>query len=241
MGEGGSLQGRSKLLRLYAPATLLLATGLLSTYRGYREAVRYEQLALQLAFENAADKTAGVLDDVSSRELNLTKAALALFRSSQDVTRSEFATFAKSILPGSDLSAIEWAPYVPYSKRAAFESTLGSASGFTQWSDSGTPVPAEARDDYFPVYYIEPVAGNERLLGFDLGSEPIRRNALIEARDSGELAVAGPIRSVQEPTGPLVYLLVLPHYRTLASNVPSRRKELEGFAAVARAPLRARA
>ena len=54
--------------------------------------------------------------------------------------------------------------------------------------------PAGVRDTYFPVYYVAPQAGNEKALGFDLGSNPIRLSALNKARNTGQIAVSGRIK-----------------------------------------------
>ena len=45
---------------------------------------------------------------------------------------------------------------------------------FTDTSD-GRMGPAGKREEYFPVYFVEPFKGNEKALGFDLASNPARR------------------------------------------------------------------
>jgi CHASE1-domain containing sensor protein len=52
---------------------------------------------------------------------------------------------------------------------------------------------------YAPIVYLEPFNENNRLaFGFDTASEPRRRAALEQARDSGQPAMSGSIRLVQE-------------------------------------------
>ena len=51
---------------------------------------------------------------------------------------------------------------------------------------------------YYPVFRLTPLAGNERSLGYDLGSEPLRRMALETAMRTGLPTATDPITLVQE-------------------------------------------
>ena len=83
----------------------------------------------------------------------------------------------------------------------------------TEKSKQGIMVPAGLREEYFPVYYVTPLKGNEKALGFDLGSNAVRLAALEKARDSGELVVSGRIKLVQETGNQYGVLAFLPRYR----------------------------
>ena len=48
------------------------------------------------------------------------------------------------------------------------------------------PIPVAPRNEYVVIRYIEPLFGNERALGFDIASDPVRREAFEWARDKGE-------------------------------------------------------
>jgi CHASE1-domain containing sensor protein len=93
-------------------------------------------------------------------------------------------------------------------------------------------VPAGERDEYYPVYFVEPLKGNEAALGFDLASSPVRRMALDEAAASGKLAATGRISLVQEKAGQYGFLVTLPVYRAGADlGTPGDRvNALRGFA-----------
>ena len=45
---------------------------------------------------------------------------------------------------------------------------------------------ATERDLYLPVRYVEPMAMNANMLGFDIAADPAQRSAAERARDSGE-------------------------------------------------------
>jgi PAS domain S-box-containing protein len=159
------------------------------------------------------------------------------FSSSTTVTPAEFRTFVKRSLqkhPG--IRALEWIPRVTHKDRAAFEADV-RATRFPNFrirerSKDGTLKPAAARQEYFPVTYVEPLSGNDSALGFDLASNPARLAALNKARDTGAQVATARIRLVQEKGEQFGFLLFHPIYRTdmPASNSQERRAALMGFA-----------
>ena len=94
--------------------------------------------------------------------------------------------------------------------------------------------PEGKRDTYGVIRYLEPAdARNRRALGYDMWSEPVRRAAMQQARDTGRAVLSGRVRLVQE-SGPDIqagFLMYLPFYgRTGApSTVEVRRRSIEGF------------
>ena len=86
-------------------------------------------------------------------------------------------------------------------------------AGFEIWQRDrrGNRVPAADRDFYYPVACVTPLLYNEGAVGFDLGSEPIRRAALEEAAQTRLPVGTDPITLVQESNnqkGMLVYRAV---------------------------------
>ena len=61
---------------------------------------------------------------------------------------------------------------------------------------------------------MEPLAGNEAAVGFDLASNPIRLAALQKARDTGEIVAPARIRLVQETRGEGGGVVFKPIYRS---------------------------
>ncbi|TBR22817.1 response regulator, partial [bacterium] len=87
----------------------------------------------------------------------------------------------------------------------------------------------------FPVAYIEPLDANRRALGFDVASEPVRREALGRAADSGEPAATGRVTLVQapdvSPEAPASFLIALPIFThgPRPADVRERRARLTGY------------
>ncbi len=56
--------------------------------------------------------------------------------------------------------------------------------------------------DLFPIRAIEPAAGNRAALGYDIGSEPLRRAAVQRVYRTGEATLTAPVRLLQAPESP---------------------------------------
>ncbi len=96
--------------------------------------------------------------------------------------------------------------------------------------------PAGARDWYAAITYLEPSTGsNARAIGYDPASEPLRRAALEQARDTGLPALSARIRLVQEheQEAPVQagFLMVLPLYRHgyPTGTLAERRAAIRGW------------
>ena len=185
------------------------------------------QRALSLAhsFEKHTDRS---LDDLMSIE--------GMFASSLGVSRREFGRFASRILDRNPtFQALSWNPRVPHEQRAAYEAEA-RADGFAEYRfTEAMPTglqTATARAEYVVVHYIEPYAGNEPALGFDIASNASRRDAIERARDSGRPATTPGIRLVQETGEQTGVLILMPVYAGGASpdSVAERRLALRGYA-----------
>jgi signal transduction histidine kinase len=76
--------------------------------------------------------------------------------------------------------------------------------------------PTGQRDLYSAIVHLEPLSGrNLRAFGFDMLSEPIRREAMLRARDAGQPALSGVVTLMQEDGHNVQrgLLLYLPVYR----------------------------
>jgi len=102
------------------------------------------------------------------------------YKHASHITREEFHIFAGSLAQTSpSMQALEWIPKVTAAERKEYEEKGRKAiSGFrfTELGKNGQLITAASRDDYYPVYFIEPYIGNEVAAGFDMASETTRRN-----------------------------------------------------------------
>ncbi|PLW79039.1 CHASE domain-containing protein [Cohaesibacter celericrescens] len=161
------------------------------------------------------------------------RAGVGFFRSNETVSRSQWAKFSDVILHDAHLSGLEGYGYsevIPASKLASHESDMQS-EGFPKYHVK----PSGKRDLYTSIIYLEPFSGrNLQAFGYDMWSEPTRREAMMRARDTGKPAVSGMVTLVQEhvvvdkQNG---FLMYLPHYRSgmLTNTVEQRRNAILGF------------
>jgi len=162
-----------------------------------------------------------------------------LYAASENITREEFKNYIGSFEPGltQNIRALEWVPKIIAKDRSAFEASVqkDGFTGFriTELDHHGELVPAGARDEYYPVYYIEPHVGNEAAFGFDLASEGSRRDAMLHARDTGQLAATLKTTLVQDQGTIPGIIVFYPVYRRGAAvdTIAERRQHLEGFVA----------
>lgn len=79
--------------------------------------------------------------------------------------------------------------------------------------------PSGERKEYFPAVLVEPLAGNDKVYGFDLWALPARRHAAERARDSGRPILSAPVVLSQDAdTGIKSVLLLSPVY---AAGMPT--------------------
>jgi CHASE1-domain containing sensor protein len=188
-----------------------------------------------LEFKKYVDERAAYLDLELRNNLEVLHSIKGLFDASDNVTREEFKNFATSVLKRhDDIQALEWIPLVAHADREQLEA-LARRDGLENFEirerqDGGIMERAKQRENYYPVYYLEPFKGNEAALGFDLGSSPSRLAAIIKARDSDEVIASEGITLVQEKGKQKGVLLFLSIYKGNAKSVADRRKNLLGFA-----------
>jgi len=226
----------SHLLRTFLPAIAVAAVGVLLTLVVFVNLRSVEQQHAQDVFERVAQERMSALKACIDRSVNHLVSIRAHFDSSPPVSRASFARFVTPLL-GQDeaVQAFEWIPRVSRSQRRNYEEA-GRREGFplfefTEYPAQGLPVRAAERNEYFPVFFLEPFIGNEGALGFDLGSDPARREALEQATATGRLTATGRVVLVQETTNQYGVLIFAPVFRRGSAPLsgPPRAKKLTGF------------
>ncbi|KAB2911190.1 MAG: hypothetical protein F9K40_01240, partial [Kofleriaceae bacterium] len=94
--------------------------------------------------------------------------------------------------------------------------------------------PAEPRDEVHAILFLEPLdRRNQAALGYDMFTDPVRREAMARARDTGEPAASGKVTLVQEidDQKQAGFLIYVPVYEGGArpSTLDERREKLVGF------------
>jgi PAS domain S-box-containing protein len=210
----------------------VLACSLALTYAGWRSARAEAERELQDYFDfRVRDAESRIAERMHAYEQVL-RGAAGLLAHADRVERGEFRRYVEALrlednYPGAQgVGFSSWIP--PLSKdRHTLEVRR---EGFPNYSIH----PDSQRDHYTSIIYLEPFAGRNLLaFGFDMFSDPVRRDAMERARDSGRPALSGKVPLLQE-TDPDVQsgvLLYMPVYRRggYRHSIAERRSDLVGW------------
>ena len=197
----------------------------------------WERNRIAAEFERRTDKVFQELEDNFDNYIDALHSIESFFGSSVTVGRQEFKSFvSRWFLRHRGIQALSWNPRVLDTERTAYEQAA-RRNGFTNFqiteqNGQGELARAAPRAEYAPVYYLEPYVGNESALGFDVASDPVRREALNQARDTGKPRATDPTTLVQDAELKPGFLVFLPIYRNgLPQRTPEeRRRNLQGYA-----------
>jgi diguanylate cyclase (GGDEF)-like protein len=209
----------SPWFRLIPPGIIVAGTIFAVVYGWYAfqaERGRVDELFRRNAKDHVKAVETGVLS-----HLEAVNSLADLFTATGEVSRDEFAAFAGSIrdrIP--NVKALEWVPRVHDGNRAELEAQAREDIPWFRFHGGPRRFAGDGAvaEDRFPVYYVEPLEGNEAALGFDPPHHPIRQDAVLRAVNTGEMAVSAPTDLVQG--GPLAILVFAPVYAAGADAVP---------------------
>lgn len=236
------------------PILILLGGGVVLSLLAFALVRNLEQQRLRVEFTEAAEDRIIAVRTTLAIYLELLDATAVFYAATVQFDRQAFSTFVTPLLtrrPG--ISSLEWIPRVPQAQRTAYEAAAradaqtAQAAGQLAWADvlhrfqfterlrQGVMIPAEPREEYYPVYYQEPLVEGGIAVGFDLGSNPTRLEALSHASDTGQIVATARVILVTETQGERYSTLVFrPVYRQGATTATpqDRRTNLVGFALV---------
>ena len=212
-------------------AALVLALCLGLSYGAWRNAHDASEQQVQADFDFRVRELVGSIVGRMQTYIQVLHGVQGLYASSQEVTRSEFHAYlaAQQVdrhFPG--IHGIGYLPLLAGSERARHEAQV-RAQGYPGYAIH----PPGQRPWHAPITYLEPLSDSNLLaFGYDIWSEPVRRAALEQARDTGQAAMTGRIGLVQDAGSGDAhgFLVVLPVY---ANGLP------HGSVAQRRAALRA--
>ncbi len=187
------------------------------------------------AFEKDTAVVQALIESRIQLYFNVLRGLQGLFAASKSVERDEFIAYIKKVnlanFPG--IIDVRYIEYVPVKNKKAFvESVRGDKSIESGGYSAFQIHPEKEKSDYFPIKYIEPYTGSERLLGLDISEIPERWQAYERARDTGLLSgtsrlIHFPGEDIKRPD----FLFVAPIYRnhTPINTVEERRAAIAGF------------
>jgi len=217
------------------PIALITLLGSIASIAAFLQVSELEKSSRDEHFQRLSqERHQGVQGKIEASAAAL-RSVRGLFNASDYVSRSEFQAFINTLEVDSHVQALEWIPRVPLADRADYEEQARQDGlvgfQFTERTSQGAIATAEVRANYYPVYYVEPMVGNEKAVGFDLGSNATRLAALIEARRTGSVVASARITLVQETGEQYGFLIFIPIYSQdeRATVASIREDHLKGF------------
>ena len=183
-------------------------------------------------FEFRAREAVALIDNRMRAYQQVLRGVSGLFETQARVSRADFRTYVEhqnlsDHYPG--IQGVGYARVVPPERLAEHTAELRN-EGYPAYELK----PAGERALYSAIIYLEPFSGrNLRAFGYDMYSEPVRRQAMDRAADSGQMALSGKVRLQQETganeqAGFLVYQAVYHHDQPHGTDA-QRRQQLRGW------------
>ena len=220
------------LSRKIMPAWGMLGVGIIATIISslqVKQAIEQDAVK-QFAF--TCDQVTLKIQDRLGAYALILRGGASLFAASVSVERHEWRAYVESLrieerIPGAQ--GMGFAQVITPNELAIHIAAIRS-QGFPEY----TVRPPGERAIYTSIIYLEPFRDrNLRAFGFDMYSEPVRRAAMEQARDSGRATLSGKVKLVQETdaepqAGTLMYV---PVYRNgmPVDTLGQRRAALTGW------------
>ncbi len=201
----------------YMGLAIIFTVGLLISLQLFFSAKQYEDERINSRFLEAAKDRITLLQQEINASLYEVETLGAFYTASDQISREQFRAFVQPFLAHNPaIQALEWIPRVTQNQRQQHEFNA-QQDGLTQYQITqrqvqGSMVAAAIRAEYYPVYYVEPFAGNEAAVGFDLASNDTRLATLKQASDHGLMLASARITLVQEVGKQQGFLVFLPVY-----------------------------
>lgn len=230
----------------YIFAALVLGVGLLLSYAIYykvkegeeqRFALEFERRAgnLPMAFQNGVNSRLTPL--VSISEWIVSQKNTGAF-DGKKILRDGFNSISGRLRSqhGSILF-LAFVPRVPAGEVAGFEE-VARKDGVPDFAVHGQAQskshPGGAPSPFiFPIYLVEPLKGNEALLGLDVMSHPVLRNTLETAFRRREISASARSAPIDGQKGYQVIFAAIPLFEPAGSKGKPETSELSGYAIAA--------
>ncbi|GEM_PF-2073576 len=181
----------------WVAGTALLAGFGVTALLAFATSALYEQQLSQRFELLASERASRIAERFQDQDQRL-DSLRRFFVYSEKVSRREFDGYARPLLTRSQ--AYSWAPVIRREQRPLFEAQA-YADGITDFrirdlGERGQLTPAPERDEYFPVFYTQSQSPLPVPLGFDMATEPLRRETLERSREQRRLTVSPPVTLV---------------------------------------------
>ncbi|MCQ8104653.1 CHASE domain-containing protein [Methylomonas sp. SURF-2] len=231
-GRSASKRSWRTKIKTDGSACLVFVLGLSITAAGWHSAQRSLTQDTRAYFDFRVKQLLATIENRIDNYQQVLQGTRGLFTASVAVERSEFQRYIDSLNLAARYPGIQGVGFSLIVAPAQLPAHLESIrrEGFTDYEIH----PAGQRELYTTIIYLEPFAGrNLRAFGYDMFTEPTRRQAMVYARDMNTVGMTGKVTLVQEidsdiQAGFLMYLPVFENFQA-HDNAAERRKHIIGW------------
>ncbi|MDD1612664.1 MAG: diguanylate cyclase, partial [Methylococcaceae bacterium] len=228
----GVLRNRQNMRLTWVALPLAILSSLVIVILHFGKHLEKERISS--LFDEHCSLLHNTLQNEFNRYLEINQNIKIFFDSSSHVSAEKFRNFTQPFLiDHPDIQALEWIPRISADQRSSHEDFLGFPIYIQPSTGKQDMHPSPYQEEYFPVTYAEPQAGNIKALGLDISSKPNSYAAIQKARDSAQTTLSGIIRLVQDPTKHPSAIIYTPVYQPNQpiATLSERRAALTGFVA----------
>ncbi|MEQ8480514.1 MAG: CHASE domain-containing protein [Hoeflea sp.] len=153
-----------------------------------------------MSFEATAEEAVRRIRERIENHIILISSTEALFEATGEIpTAQQFRTFVAKLQEADQFDGIQGIGFARYVQTGPSSNATIAAELGRNYGISRTPWPETTQPDRTPIVLIEPSTDrNRRALGFDMFSEPVRREAIIAAMNEERMRASGAVELVQE-------------------------------------------
>jgi len=186
---------RYRQITLFAVLVTVFMLGVTFAY-WYKEQKASTEKREQVFAESAEQMTNIIHLKLSRYELTL-RGVKGFYESSAFVNKDEYRSYVDALLLSETISGLQGLAI------ALHVSQKDKVKHVAEMHDRGVREyrikPDGERPEYVPIALIEPYSGsNLNAVGYDVSSNPVTKSALLQARDSGEMALSGKVKLIQD-------------------------------------------
>lgn len=220
--EANKQRGILKLPYLVLTVTLLSTLG--ASYLFYQSAKNRDAAR----FQSEVKSVRATLENKVNIYIAMLKAGRGFMESDTEIDQQEFATFVENLELKKNYSGVQAIGFTKKLQNAGQRAELISkmSAGFPRFEAFPPPETEESQAIIFIAPYDE---SNSRALGYDMSSEPVRREAMRRALQTGNASATGRVFLIQEPEDDgrqPGFLIYLPVYK---KNAASGSSEADGY------------
>ena len=220
---------RTALPQFTWPAIAYLALSVAVTLLAWQEALKMGNRSDRAQFDTMVGDNAQALRYRMESYALALGGGVGLVRASDRVTREDWRRYVAALNLPDNLPGLNGVGFVQPVDPAAIDEFLAEAR--RDGVEALTIKPGLASGEMFVVRYLEPIGINQTALGLNIAFEDKRRNAAIDARDSGQVRITQPVELVQDNGHGPGFVLLSPVYSgtSVPQSVAERRAAFVGW------------